>query len=94
MDKSRALLLAIALATLLFMPFSSAQVFCNDGETRECGSDVGACQKGVTKCVGGVWQNCEGEIKPAKEVCGNGIDEDCDGIADNNCGDTTLETLS
>ena len=53
-----------------------------DGETDEnlgqttCG--VGACQRMVDNCVGGVAQECmPGD--PAAEVCGNGVDENCDG---------------
>ena len=50
----------------------------NDAE-RECGTDTGICQKGTQTCVDGQWGECEGEIGPSEEICGNNIDEDCDG---------------
>jgi Right handed beta helix region/Putative metal-binding motif len=57
---------------------------CN-GQTDEnlgqatCG--VGACQRTVDNCVGGVPQTCT-PGNPTTEVCGNTIDEDCDGQID------------
>jgi len=90
----RVSLAVIVFALILVMPFSHAQVFCQDGDTRECGIDVGICKKGVTRCVGGVWlDKCEGEVKPINEICGNGLDDNCDGQIDN-CGDPFMENLS
>jgi len=59
---------------------------CN-GETDEnlgsttCG--VGACQATVQNCVAGVPQTCTPGI-PDTEICGNKIDENCDGV-DSSC---------
>ena len=48
-----------------------------------CGaSDTGACMKGMTVCVNGGLQ-CAGEVGPSPERC-NGIDDDCNGIIDDN----------
>jgi hypothetical protein len=56
---------------------------CTDGQTRACGSDVGACQKGVQTCVRGGWSSeCVGQVRPVAEICGDGIDNDCDGQVD------------
>ncbi len=49
------------------------------GGTLTCG--VGACNRVVTTCVGGTVQACVPGA-PTAEVC-NGVDDDCDGVADN-----------
>ncbi len=63
---------------------------CRFGDTRPCysgptGTDgVGACLSGVNACTPeGRWDLwCEGEVVPGAEACGNGIDDDCDGLLD------------
>jgi hypothetical protein len=54
----------------------------------------GDCRPGLRNCVGGVFQECEGQIVPTDEVC-DGADEDCDGIADDGvlseCGNCNTE---
>ena len=52
------------------------------GDGQPCGSDVGECKKGTTKCVGAKFI-CVGGIQPAQEIC-DGKDNDCDGVADQN----------
>jgi len=44
---------------------------------------VGACQAGKTACEGGAIV-CPA-ADPIKEICGNGIDDDCDGQVDEGC---------
>ena len=46
-----------------------------------CGSNIGECQAGLLRCVGGHFGECEGEIPPAAEIC-DGLDTDCDGATD------------
>ncbi len=53
---------------------------CAEGAARACGSDVGECAPGVSRCVEGEWTACD-DRGPAGEQC-NGLDDDCDGEAD------------
>jgi hypothetical protein len=59
---------------------------CTDGDTRACGSDEGACEKGTQTCKDGSWQSlCVDEVEPAAEICYNNMDDDCDGQRDEGC---------
>ena len=62
---------------------------CLVGESRACGSNIGACEEGTLLCINGRWSGCTGGRKPVTELCGNGVDDDCDGAIDNDC--TTLQ---
>jgi hypothetical protein len=56
---------------------------CQDGERRECGKDKGICEKGEEICIDGRWSgDCKGGILPQEEICYDGLDNDCDGVAD------------
>ncbi|MBI5055620.1 MAG: DUF4215 domain-containing protein [Nitrospirae bacterium] len=56
---------------------------CDNGETKVCGSNIGACRQGAETCVNSVWDHiCTGEIAPVAEICGDGIDNDCNGTTD------------
>jgi len=60
---------------------------CTPGEQVECYTgptgtkDVGICRSGIATCIvdGSGWSNCEGEVLPQPEICGDGIDQDCTG---------------
>ncbi|MBW2461784.1 MAG: hypothetical protein JRH11_09065, partial [Deltaproteobacteria bacterium] len=55
---------------------------CIDGQTRSCGSNVGECAAGTESCdLSGAWGACGGATGPSAEMC-NGLDDDCDGVAD------------
>ena len=60
---------------------------CISGETRSCGvSNKGICRFGKETCVDNVWGSCENAIYPElSDLCNDGIDNDCDGQADENC---------
>jgi len=58
---------------------------CTDGEKRNCGTSLGACEKGVQTCYGESWGSCKGSIDPKPEECFNQADDDCDGIVDEGC---------
>lgn len=51
--------------------------FCYDGPpgTR----NLGACRDGSQECRAGRWGPCVGQALPRAEVCGNDLDEDCNG---------------
>ena len=64
---------------------------CINGETRPCGTDAGECKPGTQVCENGKWsEECTGKVGPFAEVC-NDLDDDCNGIIDDDCGDVCVE---
>ena len=62
---------------------------CSAGETRPCANSAlpERCASGTQTCdEGGTWSDCEGLVPPVPEVCGDGIDNDCDWDVDEGCG--------
>ena len=54
--------------------------------TEQCGiTDVGECEYGLKTCNNGEWSGCVNATYPAEEICGNGLDDDCDGETDEHC---------
>lgn len=47
--------------------------------------DVGACKEGTRTCTGESWGACKNDVTPTSEKCGDQIDNDCDGKADEGC---------
>jgi hypothetical protein len=60
---------------------------CEPGVTESCytgpegTADVGNCKSGMHTCQtsGLGWSECEGQVSPVGEMCGNAVDENCDG---------------
>ena len=61
---------------------------CREGTQRPCGfSNVGICELGISACMNGVWGDCKRAAMPEpNEICGNDLDDDCDGDMDEGCG--------
>ncbi|MCC7535226.1 MAG: hypothetical protein IT379_03390 [Deltaproteobacteria bacterium] len=64
---------------------------CYRGDPARIGR--GACRRGTQGCEGsgefGTWTECVGDVLPSDELCGDGIDQDCSGAADDgSCGCT------
>jgi hypothetical protein len=56
--------------------------YCEIGESRSCGSDIGICQAGLQICSNqSRWSECLANILPVNETCNN-LDDDCDGNVD------------
>lgn len=55
---------------------------CYDGPVGT--QDVGLCKGGTQTCdaSGEFWGACDGQVQPAGELCGTGVDEDCDAQVD------------
>ncbi|MCB9642229.1 MAG: peptidoglycan DD-metalloendopeptidase family protein [Myxococcales bacterium] len=69
---------------------------CTDGQTQECFTgpldrvNIGACKAGTQTCTNNAWGPCQGEVLPAaNEICGNSIDDNCNGAVDEGCGTPT-----
>jgi hypothetical protein len=60
---------------------------CLNGETKQCGTDVGLCEFGTVTCVNGVYpQTCTGGVAPAdKDGCEPGNDANCNGTENDLC---------
>lgn len=75
------------------LPPSVGQI-CYDGPMGTI--NVGRCRSGIVTCnaVTGV-SSCQGQVLPLfDEICGNGIDDDCNGVPDDACSGLTCLTVA
>ncbi len=57
----------------------------NPGGGASCSTGLlGICAAGTTVCVNGALI-CQQNEQPRAEICGNGLDDDCDGVVDDGC---------
>jgi hypothetical protein len=69
---------------------SASPCVCTPNATQGCYTGppntqgIGACQAGTQTCgpTGQGWGPCLGQVLPDNEICANGVDEDCSGLAD------------
>jgi hypothetical protein len=47
---------------------------------------LGVCSAGHLVCYPVGFQHCDPDVAARAEICGNGLDDDCDGRVDNGCG--------
>ncbi|MCK6508359.1 hypothetical protein L6R29_00135 [Myxococcota bacterium] len=80
------------------LPNCTAKI-CKEGEKQACYTNAigckrqpdgqfqctGLCKAGVRTCTNGRFSSCESQITPAQEVCGDGLDNNCNGIPDEGC---------
>ncbi len=64
---------------------------CSPGDSRACYTGVGGtegvgpCHGGTQSCTSaGMWGDCQGEVAPAPENCSDGVDNNCNGMVDEN----------
>jgi hypothetical protein len=89
----RALVIAIVIAacgpTSQEHARADGGVSCEPGKAERCysgatgTSGVGPCKDGTRRCgVDATWGACQGEVVPVGEVCGDSIDNNCNGSVD------------
>jgi N-acetylneuraminic acid mutarotase len=80
-------------------PFCGIVPECNEGEQRACYTGpqgtlgIGVCSAGIQTCSNQQWGTCEGEVLPSDEICGDELDNDCDGYTDETCPTVPPETI-
>lgn len=77
--------------------FSCSQgdmLFCYRGENGTL--NVGVCRAGIRTCnaTGTGFGDCVGEVIPDSEICGDALDNNCDGIVDEGCSTSCTPTGS
>ena len=69
-------------AMLFYHEEGGSEASCEEGAVRNCLS-FGICKDGTQVCVGGSWSSCD--VSPQDEICSDSLDNDCDGLINENC---------
>jgi hypothetical protein len=64
----------------------------DEGVVQACGSSIGTCRMGTQACSAGSFGMCTGGVTPIAEICGNGLDDDCNELVDDGCSCTNGQT--
>ncbi len=76
----------LLVVTMLFISGCvTEKKICNESETKKCGVGVGVCKQGVQTCTNNQWSDCADQIQPTRELCGDNLDNNCDGNIDESC---------
>ncbi|PIN86401.1 hypothetical protein COV19_04945 [Candidatus Woesearchaeota archaeon CG10_big_fil_rev_8_21_14_0_10_44_13] len=54
--------------------------------------NIGICSASKRFCASGAWGTCVPEVKPQTEICGDSLDNDCDGLKD--CEDPSCKGIT
>jgi hypothetical protein len=55
------------------------------GDPKDFSLALGLCKAGNQSCLAASWGPCVNQVKPAQELCDDGLDNDCDGSTDESC---------
>lgn len=75
-------------SSCIVLPDGPLGTSCYTGPNGTLG--IGSCAGGEVTCVSGSVQ-CVGQVVPVPEICFNGIDDNCNGFADEGCSNVTDE---
>ncbi len=65
------------------VPCNSGRCGCAEGADKSCGeTDLGECTIETIICSDGKWSECTAVFPETEEICGDGLDKDCDGKSD------------
>ena len=67
---------------------------CEEGNTTACDTGLlGICSDGIKVCNNGVYGEClQSKRARDSDICNNGLDDNCDGLIDENCGTTSADS--
>ena len=72
-----------SLSMCVHMPDPQIGIVCYGGPVGT--ADVGTCRSGTIQCFTNGTFYCATQVLPTIEICGNGMDDDCNGVPDDGC---------